>query len=1496
MSRHPPPEGEVLRDEPWDPLPSIRSQITLLVLACALPALIGLGLLILHFYRLEHQQATLDGSRMSRALAAAVDRDLRIGESVGLALAGSPSLQTGDFAAFRAQAAAQLRPGFPAEQIVLHAPDGQQLVNPSIPEGQPLPHPANAERLRKVLEGGKPRLSDMFIGSLTKRPLFAYDIPVAVKGRPEYVLSIVFVPQALGNIIAEQKLSSEATVMLLDARGTIVARSHGDGAGNMADPALLQHISAENEGTVSAAVAGGTPVYASFSRAPGSGWTVVVTIPESDLVSDLKKFTSLISAGILILLGAGFLLAWSVGGSIGRSVQALIGPARALAAGTPIVLEDMSVREAHEVAQALRQVEVDIMRHRNELESLVAERTAQLADSKALLENVYATAPVGLSFVDPELRVVMINEYLAAVNAAPVSAHIGRSFGELIPDDKVRHDVRLAYEQVLRTGQPIVDVPLSGASPAWPGRVNHYLTGYYPVFAADGRLVGITGLLLDVTAQKQTEAALRQSRQMFRSVVEHMPALIFVKRAADLRYEMLNREFERLMGRPRGDMLGKNDFELFPPAEAERFSAGDRAALDSGELQELADEELTSADGATHILSTRKVALRDESGKLSHVLGMAIDITERRRADDALRNASLQLARSNAFLRTVTDNLPGMVAYWDRELVCHFANKFFLAWLGSTPEKAIGAPAHALMDAELMEQLRPRVEAVLKGAPQNFAREVLGPDGDTLYLWVNYLPDLDERGRVRGFFMLASDVTEIKRSELRAAAASRAKSEFVANMSHEIRTPMNAIIGLARLLEEAPLERRERSYVSRIQLATQALLGVVNDVLVFSRIEAGQLQLEINTFRLDHILASTAVLTAGAAWDKGIEPVFDIDPLLPPELEGDAMRLQQILVNLLSNAIKFTASGEVVLTVRLARAEPERLWLSFSVRDTGIGITAEQQERMFEAFTQGDNSTSRRYGGAGLGLSISRRLAGLMEGEITVDSRPGKGSTFCLTVPLRPAPDTEPERAIGDDLRRLCVLVVDDNPSALQAMTTAGSAWQWQMYTATDGAGALAQLRQLAHAGQRLDLLVIDSAMPGLDGVSTLTQARAEYQGVFPPVVVTASETASEDLLQLAEGLDIGDVLAKPWTPAGLCKAIRGARSGHRAPGELQQHTPLSGRLPGLRVLLVEDNEINQEMAQYILLHAGARVEIAANGKIAVDMLTEHPARCDAVLMDLQMPVMNGFEATAAIRALGLVRLPIVAMTANAMQEDRERALEAGVDEHIAKPIDVETLIATLTRLVPGIAAGAAPPAARDSSGRPDKVPGIDLDTALNRMAGNYPAFVGLLKRFENSQGGAVAEVRAQLANQGREQAALTLHRLRGVAANLGAVDVARLATRAEAALHERDEASLAMLLPALEQAIGVVTEAARTLPLPVQPAPAPAGTERMNLVQGLEELVSLLRNNNLRALSSYQALRPALEEQGAVALPALSRAIETLDFAAAEQMVATLLKRMDTA
>nr|WP_229500001.1 PAS domain-containing protein [Pseudoduganella ginsengisoli] len=1182
-----------------------------------------------------------------------------------------------------------------------------------------------------------------------------------------------------------------------------------------------------------------------------------------------------------------------------------------------MVLAPSNFLEAEEVAKALRQVEGDIGRHRHQLELLVAERTAELAASKALLENVYASAPVGLSFVDLDLRIVMINEYLAAINGKPVSAHIGRHFGDVIRDPQVRLDVERDYRTVLATGEAISGIELSGTAPGNPDDVRHWLTGYFPVRAANGKLIGITGLLLDITEQKRTEQELRQSKQLFKSVVEHMPVTLFVKRASDLRFEMLNQHGEMTFGLPREEFIGKNDYDFFPAEQADAFTAADRDVLRSGKVVEIPEEPVTSTDGRLRYLHTRKVAMRDDDGNPTHLLGIAIDITERKQADEELRATSASLQRSNAFIRAIADNVPGMVIYWDEQLRCRFANRYFAEFMGRPREEILGAAIQDVLGDRLYMENLPHIESVMAGQPQSFYQDRLRADGELRYVWASYVPDLDEQGKARGFFVMVSDVTELKRGELRlhdlndqlvkardrAEAASRAKSEFVANMSHEIRTPMNAILGLARLLEEAPLERRERSYVGKIQLATQSLLAVVNDVLDFSKIEAGQLKLDINRFNLDHILTSIGVVISQAAWDKGVEPIFAIGAEVPMELVGDAMRLQQVLLNLASNAVKFTREGEVVLSVRQVGGSISHVSLEFSVRDTGIGIPREQQEHMFDAFSQADTSTSRQYGGTGLGLAICRRLVDLMGSTITVHSEPGRGSVFRFTLALERAvmgiPSPQP---LPPALQGLSLLIVDDNATVRDMLSRHCLAQGWSVWTAHDAATAMAMLHKLARpvGPTQLDLLLLDARLPDMDGIGLLTQAHTDDRLQLPPAIMMAPDHLTEELQALADTLHIASVLAKPSTPSRMMAAIAAVRTGCAEPSALPASVPLTGRLAGVRVLLVEDNEINQEMAQYILLHAGARVEIAANGRIAVDMLEADGSRCDAVLMDLQMPVMNGYEATAALRAMGFRDLPIIAMTANAMEEDRRLAIEAGVDAHVPKPIDVEEMIDTLLRFTAvrsDADAASTGGWAVEKDDRPAELPGIDLDAALKRLAGNYPAFVGLLKRFENSQGDTVADVRMLLANNKREEAAKLLHRLRGVAANLGAGDIARISAQAEVALHQDNDAELAFMLTALEQSIAIVTAAARTLPLPL-PAGAPEAEQRdeLDLTQALQELVSLLQTNNMKALTHFQSVRPSLESRGHGTVLALANAIETLDFAAAEGLVRDLLRRKENA
>ncbi|MQA23696.1 PAS domain-containing protein [Rugamonas rivuli] len=1506
-------------------LPSIRSQIALLVLACALPTVIGFGAVVNQFYQRERESLMEDTQKSARMVAAAIDRDLLQSDSAARALATSPSLRSGDLAALRLQAGALLGPQFPASQFILSDAGGKTLLNVGAPLPDTLNPTNNLRRLAPLYAQARAQLSVVYIEGSA---MLALDVPVFVDSRLSYALTALLKPERLTNILRDEKISQQQVMTLYDPEGVVVAQAGGPRLllGQPAEPALRAQLRERSEALLSTETADGTPVYFGFSRSPVSRATVAIATPQDLALRELLSAVTAISLAMAAVLLAGFSLAWWVGGRIARSVSDLVGPAQALASGSPFTLGAMTFREADAVGQAFRALERDLRRNQAELEQLVADRTAQLEKNRAQLETLYATAPVGLSYVDQELRFVRLNDYLAALNRQPVIAHLGRHVAEMIPDPEVRRSVLADYRAVLDSGRPLTGLQRSGHPAASPEQLCHWVVSYYPQFGTDGRIIGITGLLMDVTELKRVEAELRQSRQLMSSMVENMPAMIFLKRASDLRYEMFNRYGAQLHGHTRGEeLIGKSDYDFVSAAEADFFTAADRRVLaaEAGVVTEVAEEPITT-NGVTRYLTTRKVALRDDSGVATHVLGISLDITERKQAKEALRATVAQLAQSEHFVRTVTDNLPGMVAYWDASLHCRFANRYFLEWHGRAADQMLGARMPEVLGAEQYAFSAPYVRRALDGEPQGFADRLRWPSGDVSHTWVNYIPDVDERGQVRGFFVLVSDVTELKETELhlqelndelvlardRAEAANRAKSEFLANMSHEIRTPMNAIIGLARLLEEAPLATRERGYLDKIQLATQSLLGLVNDVLDFSRVEAGQLVLEHAAFSLEHILGSISVLVGGSAYDKGIELVYDIDPRLPAELAGDPMRLQQVLLNLISNAIKFTERGEVVLQLRqaagTARPEQRAILLEFRVRDTGIGIPPEQQAHIFDAFSQADSSTSRKFGGAGLGLAICRQLADMMGGAIEVRSTPGQGSEFLFTCPFEcVAPAAA---AASPPVAGLRVLVVDDSAAVRDALQAACDHLGWIAVAAADAVTAVALLQDSQRLDRPYELLLLDRDMPDMDGAAMLGYIQADLALPLPPVLMMVSEHAAAAQALLSGSLGVAGVLSKPVSPARLrdrVAALGAGAGGDAGTAPHHPHAPLQGRLDGMRILLVEDNEINQEVAQYILLHAGATVDTVANGQLAVDLLRADPLRCDVVLMDVQMPVLNGYDATRAIRALGgaLAQLPIVAMTANVMDDDRRRADEAGMDAHVAKPIDVEEMLSVLIRLASRAAAPQVAAAAAATAGVPDlaalpPLPGIDLDAALARLGGNREALMALLKRFEQSQGGTVTEVKALLAAGQRQQAAQSLHRLRGVAANLGATEVAALTSAAEAALRQDpDMATLQAALDPLEQALQRVAAGARQLSAPAS-APAsdiPASNNvAHDLPQKLAELQSLLQNNNLKALEHFQQLRPALA--AAEPVRALAEAVETLNFKVAQKMVEDMLQRKESA
>jgi CheY-like chemotaxis protein len=514
---------------------------------------------------------------------------------------------------------------------------------------------------------------------------------------------------------------------------------------------------------------------------------------------------------------------------------------------------------------------------------------------------------------------------------------------------------------------------------------------------------------------------------------------------------------------------------------------------------------------------------------------------------------------------------------------------------------------------------------------------------------------------------------------------------------------MNAILGMSHLALETGLSPQQRNYVQKVHHSAESLLGIINDILDFSKIEAGKLDLEIIPFHLSDVLDDLANLVGLRAEDKGLELIFALPPDLPTALVGDPSRLRQVLLNLGNNAVKFTDAGEVTVAVGLLDSGPDSVQLKFSVRDTGIGMSQEQQERLFRPFSQADASTSRRYGGTGLGLAISHRLVQMMGGELAVDSAPGHGSTFrfSLRLPVRTEPGDRPRALRHEGLGGARVLVVDDNAAAREVLSTMVGALDMDADTAVDGPDALRRVALAEQSDQPYDLVLMDWNMPGMDGVECARQLgqRDALQHPPPAVLMMTAFSRDEVVRRLQEqGLRIGTLLTKPVTPSSLfdaCTAAFGVATRRSARTANREAAGPVGRagLAGARVLLVEDNAINRELALDVLSGAGMVVSVAGDGQEALDILERE--RFDVVLMDCQMPVLDGYAATRQLRQRpGLQNLPVIAMTANAMVGDRAKVIEAGMNDHIAKPLNFQDMFAVLARWVqPAAEASAAPDA-----------------------------------------------------------------------------------------------------------------------------------------------------------------------------------------------------------
>ena len=933
------------------------------------------------------------------------------------------------------------------------------------------------------------------------------------------------------------------------------------------------------------------------------------------------------------------------------------------------------------------------------------------------------------------------------------------------------------------------------------------------------------------------------------------------------------------------------------------FSSAEKALVESALPSIAMSLEILSRNIATQQLLAQT---QEQARKLEeHTEELEQSQEELLAQKNELLQAEQRLRETEKYFRGVLELAPDALLVVDAQGRIQLANAQCETLFGYAREELIGQAVEMLVPPDV----RPGHAALREGYVRSPAKREMGAmrdlrgrrkDGSEFPLEIGLSPLAAQRKEEVQVAVSIRDVgarkqqeREIIEARQRAEEATQAKSMFLANMSHEIRTPMNAIIGMTHLALKTELTPKQRDYLVKVRGAAGALLGIINDILDFSKIEAGKLDIENSDFRFEDVLENLSTVVGQKAHEKGLEFLISAGAGIPASLIGDPLRLGQILINLVNNSVKFTEQGEVVVRAEVEEQSTGKVKLHVSVKDTGIGMTPEQSARLFQAFTQADTSTTRKFGGTGLGLSISKRLVEMMGGQIWVESQPRVGSTFHFTAWLGIGSTDEQQKRLSPDLVGLRCLVVDDNAQAREILGDALRGFGIRTEVASSGEEAI---RELAVASNDpYHLVLMDWHMPEMDGLQASAIIKRDRRLKETPRIVMVTAFGREEIQEQAENLGIDAYLIKPVNASVLFDTLMNLFGSIEIEKAKAARHPSDGSeysARGIRVLLVEDNEMNQQVATELLESAGAAVTVASHGGIAVNLLKggPQPPAFDIVLMDLQMPEMDGHTATRLLRDDPRFRdLPIVAMTAHALVEERKRCLDAGMNDHVTKPIDPDALFAALARWVktgpatPSLEAAKAPALVREVEIL--DIPGVDAAGGLKRVAGNSRLYRSLLEQFVGKQADVASQITEALGQGNREVAERLAHTVKGVAGNLGIGNVHAAAEEVERGIKHGD-VSIPSLVTKLGSAVAQSVDGIRRaldVPAAAKATGAPNLESAAAAVARLRELIAASDGD---AADAVEAVAEALGgAKGTERLPALRAAINEFDFdrAAAE-------------